>query len=238
MAQIHPWVILFDIDGTLITVDRNFNRPLLRSIIDDLNINYSSVETDPFSGRTDHDILTSFLEHHDYNPSLYRTLKCEYLNRLKSQIKPRHITRHPFVDEAIEYFESEGCILGLLTGNFPAAAEVKLSIAGITLEYEIGAFGEHHRDRNELPRLALNKAETLFGAKADPTRFLIIGDTPRDVVCAKSAGMRCVAVTTGKFSREELAVHHPDLIVDSLKWPQEWFPKLVGREVANPTSIQ
>ena len=45
--SLHPWIILFDIDGTLLTMDRTFNRPLLRSIIDELDIDYPQMEKDP-----------------------------------------------------------------------------------------------------------------------------------------------------------------------------------------------
>lgn len=228
MAFTHPWVILFDIDGTLLTVDRNFNRPLLRRIVDDLNIQYDSVETDAFSGRTDHDILTSFLEHHDFDEHLYQQLKREYLRRLQQEIRNEHITRHPHIDEAINFFSEPDFLPGLLTGNFPEAAEVKLKKANIKLDYKIGAFGEFHRDRNILPQLALNKAEALLETPPNPERFIIIGDTPRDVLCAKNAGMRCVAVTTGKFTREELQEHAPDMIIDTMKDPEQWFNQLIG----------
>jgi phosphoglycolate phosphatase len=100
----HPWVILFDIDGTLLTVDSSFNRPLLSSIISGLGINYSGVETDSFSGRTDHDILSSFLENHEADQSLYQQLKQIYLERLATELQTKHIIRHHFVDEAIYHF--------------------------------------------------------------------------------------------------------------------------------------
>ena len=230
MKAVHPWVILFDIDGTLLTVDRNFNRPLLKSIIEELNIEYDEVMTVPFAGRTDHDILSSFLENHDFDQALYMKLKNEYLKRLEEEIADEHVIRHPHIDDAIQFFTNKGCVLGLLTGNFPDAAELKLRIANIDLDYKIGAFGEYHSDRNMLPQIALNKAEMLFDAQANPKRFIIIGDTPRDVACAKSAGMRCVAVTTGKFTKEELAEHGPDLIIETMKNPEGWFKELVGDE--------
>ncbi len=55
---------------------------------------------------------------------------------------------------------------------------------------------------------------------------MIIGDTPRDIQCANNAGMKCVAVTTGYYGREELAEHNPDLIIDDLSNPEEWFSKI------------
>ena len=230
MKAVHPWVILFDIDGTLLTVDRRFNRPLLKSIIDSFDIEYDEVMTVPFDGRTDHDILSSFLENHDFDQDLYAKLKNEYLKRLEADIADEHVTRHPYIDDAINFFSEKGCILGLLTGNFPEAADLKLKIANIDLDYKIGAFGEYHSDRNMLPQIALNKAEMLLDAQANPERFIIIGDTPRDVACAKSAGMKCVAVTTGKFTKEELAEHGPDMIIENMKDPEMWFNELVGNK--------
>lgn len=228
MSEAHPWVILFDIDGTLLTVDRNFNRPLLRSIIDELGIDYPDMEKDPFSGRTDHDIITSFLVNHDYDEKLYKTFKSLYLKKISEEISEHHVLRHNHIDEAIEYFDRPGFIIGLLTGNFPDAAIVKLKAANIHHEFSFGAFGEHHKDRNMLPKLAMSSLKEMLEVEPDPGKFVIIGDTPRDVICANSAGMRCVAVTTGKFSEEELREHAPDLIIDDLSDPENWFKTLTS----------
>jgi phosphoglycolate phosphatase-like HAD superfamily hydrolase len=227
----HPWVILFDLDGTLLTVSKDFNRPLFRSIVDQLGIEYTGVETDSFSGRTDHDILSSFLEHHGYDQSLYGQLKSIYLNRLSSELKPEHVLRHAYVDEAVTYFSQNGFIPGVLTGNYPLAAKVKLENAKIDLEYEIGAYGEFHKDRNMLPQIALSKAEKLLDVEAHPQNFVIIGDTPRDIECAKTNGMRSVAVSTGQHTFEELESHQPDMLLESLKDPHIWFKQLVNDTV-------
>ena len=44
----------------------------------------------------------------------------------------------------------------------------------------------------------------------------MIGDTPRDIACARAGGVRVVAVATGNFKRSELAAHAPDAILDDL----------------------
>ena len=233
----HPWVILFDIDGTLLTVEKSFNRPLLRSIVNDLNINYASVETDPFSGRTDHDILTSFLENHGFDQNLYAQLKSIYLNRITSELTYDHIIRHPFVDEAISFFSGPEFITGLLTGNYPNAAYAKLKAAKIKLSHEIGAYGDYHKDRNMLPKQALARFEEIHGYSGDPRRFIIIGDTPRDIECAKHSNMISVAVTTGMYTHDQLGEYSPDLILDTLKNPEIWFNQLTGENISQ-TSIQ
>src|SRR6266480_4642601 len=43
-----------------------------------------------------------------------------------------------------------------------------------------------------------------------------IGDTPRDIACGKALGARTIAVATGTWSREKLAEHDPDILIDDL----------------------
>lgn len=226
--QQHPWIILFDIDGTLLTVDSKYNRSHLRRILDELEINYPNMETDSFSGRTDHDIFTSFLVNHDFDDSLYQEFKIRYLSYLKNVLlaKKERVKRHDHIEEALEFFFDGDFICGLLTGNYPQAAQIKLNAADIHRDFPFGAFGEFERDRNKLPQLAINEVQKIYDFILDPARFLILGDTPRDIICANNAGMKCVAVTTGKYDREELAEHDPDLIIDSLARPEEWFDKI------------
>lgn len=227
MSELHPWIILFDIDGTLLTVNKNFNRPLLREILDELEIDYPDMEKDSFSGRTDHDIFNSFLVNHDYDRELYQSIKQTYLERLQKGLSKDHVVRHKHVDDVIDYFTTASCIQGLLTGNYPEAAELKLRAANIDYDFSIGAFGEHDRDRNRLPFLAINQVKGELGIEPNPERFVIIGDTPKDIICGKKAGMKVVAVTTGNFSADELAEHEPDLIIDSLAKPERWFKKIM-----------
>jgi phosphoglycolate phosphatase-like HAD superfamily hydrolase len=53
-----------------------------------------------------------------------------------------------------------------------------------------------------------------------PDKIWVIGDTPLDIRCARSIGARAVAVATGWHSREELADHRPDLLLNDLADPQ------------------
>ena len=42
----------------------------------------------------------------------------------------------------------------------------------------------------------------------------VIGDTPRDIVHAKEAGVRTVAVATGSSDAEELSLYDPDYLFE------------------------
>lgn len=221
----HPWVILFDIDGTLLSVDNDFNRNNIRRILDELDIHYPNLESDSFSGRTDHDIFTSFLVNHGYDEELYRKCKALYLEYMQNVLltKKEYVNRLYGIDEALDFFFDGDFICGLLTGNYPQAAQVKLKAADIHQNFTFGAFGDSEKDRNKLPHIAIKEVEKHYSISPDPSRFIILGDTPRDIMCAQNAGMKCVAVTTGSYSRDELSEHQPDLIVDSLANPKDWF---------------
>jgi phosphoglycolate phosphatase-like HAD superfamily hydrolase len=45
---------------------------------------------------------------------------------------------------------------------------------------------------------------------------VIIGDTPRDIECARHADAYAIAVATGQYSREALIPYQPDALFDDL----------------------
>src|SRR4029079_15724715 len=87
--------------------------------------------------------------------------------------------------------------LGLVTGNYARAVPLKLRAVGIDpAQFVVGAFGDDAPTRPELVRLAIDRWRAR-GAHPDPARVVVIGDTPRDVDCARKNGCRSVAVATG-----------------------------------------
>ena len=102
--------------------------------------------------------------------------------------------------------------LGLLTGNYEPVARLKLRRAGIGGHFPSGqgAFGSDSEDRTMLPAIARRRA----GARGAPhprEQALVIGDTPRDIACARADDMRCIAVATGPFAADDLG--EADLVV-------------------------
>ncbi|MFD4790336.1 HAD family hydrolase [Streptomyces sp. NPDC058459] len=100
----------------------------------------------------------------------------------------------------------------VVTGNVRRAAEVKLSVFGLDtyLRLEDGAFGEDGEERPELLSLALQRAG-VAGAQA-----VFLGDTPADVAGGRDAGVRTVAVASGKTSAAELADAGAEVVLDGL----------------------
>jgi phosphoglycolate phosphatase len=108
--------------------------------------------------------------------------------------------------------EPERYRLALVTGNLEPVARRKLASAGIGHYFAAGqgGFGSDSEHRGELPAVARARA----GGWARE-RTVVIGDTPRDIACARADGVRVVAVATGSFSAEELA--EADAVVDGVR---------------------
>lgn len=110
----------------------------------------------------------------------------------------------------------EECLLGLLTGNNKGGAAAKLGAVELDACFQVGAFGDDARSRNALPAIAVRRAFEQMGERFSGKDIVIIGDTPRDIECARYAGAYVIAVATGRYSREELAPYQPDTLLDNL----------------------
>jgi phosphoglycolate phosphatase-like HAD superfamily hydrolase len=105
-------------------------------------------------------------------------------------------------------------VSSLLTGNVERLAEAKLRVAGIGDYFRVrGAFGSDAEDRNHLPAIAAERISAHLGRSLSPDRFVIVGDTPRDIACARYFGAPVVAVASGRHTVEELAEFAPDALL-------------------------
>jgi phosphoglycolate phosphatase-like HAD superfamily hydrolase len=105
--------------------------------------------------------------------------------------------------------------LSLVTGNLEPIARMKLQRAGLGRFFAPGqgGFGSDHEDRTELPAIARRRAGR-NGAPHPPERTVVIGDTPRDIACARADGARVIAMTTGPCAAAEL--QGADAVVDDV----------------------
>jgi phosphoglycolate phosphatase len=106
----------------------------------------------------------------------------------------------------------------LLTGNIKPMAALKMELMGLTDYFTLpGAFGEESHIRRDLPSLAAERIRNQLQIEIPPEHFIVIGDTPNDIDCARHFGARAVAVGTGRFySREEILACEPDAVLPDL----------------------
>jgi phosphoglycolate phosphatase-like HAD superfamily hydrolase len=106
----------------------------------------------------------------------------------------------------------------LLTGNIAPNALVKVAAFGLDrwLDLSLGGYGSDEADRNLLVPVALRRLAAERGVNLAPGDAWVIGDTPRDLECARAAGTKCLLVATGRYRFAELAALEPDAVLEDL----------------------
>jgi len=211
-------LLLFDIDGTLITSGGAGEKAL----IDAMGVRFN-VDEDltgiTLAGATDAAISRLLLEKHDLpvSPENIAGLLDTYLHHLSERIGKHDGRLLPGIVALLERLHQEpSCVLALLTGNIVRGAEIKLTHYGVWDYFEFGAFADDHHDRNELGRFAHARALERHGVDFPPESIYVIGDTPRDIECGRAVGARTVAIATGHYSLGALREHSPDLLFADL----------------------
>jgi phosphoglycolate phosphatase len=123
----------------------------------------------------------------------------------------------PGVEQLLPQLIEDGYLVGLVTGNVEAAAHIKLHRGRLNRFFSFGGYASDSRDRNEVTRIALERATTVYGEDLDPDQAIAVGDTPRDVEGAHAAGIACVGVASGHFSVEQLKDSGADCAIPSLE---------------------
>ena len=217
-------VLLFDIDGTLVTAarGRGYRREVTR-IIEEIFGTAGTMQTVDMAGKTDLAIISEALKAEGFSIEDVRARLPFWELAFHDLVERLHtesplFTACPGVCELLQKLEEDSWfVLSLMTGNMERTATTKLATVGLHRHFRVrGAYGSDHHDRRELPAIAARRIIEHTGRTLDPQDFVVIGDTPRDVDCARHFGMRSIAVATGPFSVEELASHGPDAALDSL----------------------
>jgi phosphoglycolate phosphatase-like HAD superfamily hydrolase len=216
VSPIPKRLILFDVDGTLIDSGKAGTRSLNKAFYELFGIKDAFVPIS-MAGKTDIEIIKEGLKLHgvpEKNDNLEMMVKM-YLQFLEDEIENPRRRIKPGIKKLLGLLSEMGMPLGLLTGNLERGARIKLSPFGLNKYFLDGAFGSDHEDRNKLLPIAIQKFSKR-GFNFSSRECIVIGDTPRDVKCAKIHGAYCIAVVTGPYSKESLLNTEADIVLDSL----------------------
>lgn len=139
------------------------------------------------------------------------------MDSLVSEIRTASKSIKPGVIDLLNYLtRQQDTQIGLLTGNIEKGARVKLGSLGLNEFFPFGAFGSDHEDRNRLLPIAVQKMRDHTGDETAYENCIVIGDTPRDVQCAKPYGAVTVAVATGRYGLQALQETKADYVFEDL----------------------
>ncbi|MEO7362288.1 MAG: haloacid dehalogenase-like hydrolase [Gemmatimonadaceae bacterium] len=206
-------LVLFDIDGTLLWTDGAGRRSMEGALIEVFGTSGDSGYR--YDGKTDRQIAREQARHAGFDDAHIDARMADVLNaylvRLTSELERDSEAARMCIGVAplLDALEAhDRATLGLLTGNVADGARRKLAAVGIDANrFRVNAFGSDHEHRPELPGIAKARALELMGLDLTGDGIVVIGDTPADIHCGRSLGVRAIGVATGRYSVEELQSH-------------------------------
>ncbi|WP_216211016.1 HAD hydrolase-like protein [Amycolatopsis aidingensis] len=207
--QLPSLLVLWDVDHTLIET-RGVGRAIYDRAFSEAT-GKPLVQLAVISGRTELDIMSESLRLNGVEPTE------DAVDRLANALVDcyRAMADHlatagralPGAQQTLAALAADARVhQGVLTGNLREVARIKLKVFGLDtyLDLEASAYGDDDAHRPRLVRTAQRRATDRTGVAFDNSRTVLIGDTPNDVRAALTAGVRAIAVATGKSTEADL----------------------------------
>ncbi|MBP2336076.1 phosphoglycolate phosphatase-like HAD superfamily hydrolase [Saccharothrix coeruleofusca] len=202
-------LVLWDIDHTLLA-SRGVGREMYVRAVP-AAFDRPFVDLADVSGRTELDIIADTLVLHGVEPTRANATRlAEALTACYEAARTELAERGrvlPGAREALVALADDPTVhQAVLTGNLRSVARVKLEAFGLDryVDLNSSAYGDDHNVRAELVRIAQRRAAERTGGSFDGADTVLIGDTPRDVEAARTAGVRVIAVASGGSGVDEL----------------------------------
>lgn len=224
-------LILFDIDGTLLTggpAKESFEVAMLETFG-----KLGDAKKYDFSGKTDPRIARDLLKEVGFSDSDaengFSRLWDRYIRELEARISNNPTILLPGVEQLLVNLDgNKDVALGLVTGNIYRGAQIKLRSVNLLQYFSVGGYGSDSENRDLLPSVALSRAREKWGIDFALESVFVVGDTPRDIFCGKVEGTQTVGVATGNFSKKALQDAGADHVLDDFSEADEVTNILAG----------
>lgn len=231
-------LVLFDIDGTLVLTGGAGGRAMA-SAFEELFAIPDAFRGIPMPGRTDSWILSDAATAHRiaHDSAALAQFRDVYLGHLQYELAQpappgKRYGVMPGVRALLDALvDRDDMYLALLTGNYEAAARIKLEAFDLWRYFQCGAFGDDAPDRNGLLPRAIDRVIACGGPPVEPESVVVIGDTPLDIACAKAGGARSIAVATGSHGVDELRAAGADVVFEDLSVREAVLNAILVRSV-------
>ncbi|SDP06386.1 HAD family hydrolase [Lentzea jiangxiensis] len=225
-------LVLWDVDNTLISA-RGFGGLMYSQAF---HAAFGRELTGPvdLGGRTEVDVIGEVLRQHDIEGTEEAARLLSDALAHSFETRRAELSGHgevlPGALQALEHFANDPRVhQGVLTANLRSVALIKLEEFGLAhlVDWDVSAFGDEHADRAELVTFARERAQRIRPFTSD--QVVVIGDTPHDVHAAMKAGVRLVAVATGRSSRQDLHRAGAQIVIDDLSDLEELIRSVWAR---------
>ena len=204
-------LVLFDIDGTLIARTKTRDRwtEVFPSVY---GVQVTQDDFGDYYGKPFQEFLYGILEgkgvQRDEAISGFDRFQEESARIMVEDIREGTVVLCEGVPFLLEELVRKNFCLGLATGNTRDIAYAKLVKTKLDRYFPVGGFGDDAVKREEIVRIAINRAEEEYGV-FDPQNIYVVGDTEKDIDSAHCVGVRSIAVATGPRTLDYLREHNP-----------------------------
>ena len=212
--------VLFDLDGTLLDTERDFTGIL--------NSQLASYGKPPVSSQQMRNTVSSGARAMimlgfgiiESDPT-FNDLLAELLDRYQARIPQTECELFPGVTSMLEALNSKSAPWGIVTNKPSRFTDLLVESIPALQKSQVVVCADHVSERKPDPEgilLACSKLE------CDPASVLYVGDHPKDVQAAASAGATSIAVRWGYIPEEhpidtwnaDIIINHPNEILDHL----------------------
>ena len=219
MATTHR-ILLFDIDGTLIS-SGGAGAVAWRRAFEDLHGIPADIGKYTDAGMPDPDVGAKTFEAvlgrrpsaHELAQVVQRRL--EHLPEAVAESEGYRVL--PGVPERLRQLSHDGHLLGLITGNGDGAAYIKLARGDLMRWFTFGGYAIAGIDRPGIVREAIRRGEAMLGEDVPNADIYVIGDTPLDISAAHAVDCTAIAVATGHYDADALREAGADHVLETLE---------------------
>jgi phosphoglycolate phosphatase len=215
-----PRILLFDIDGTLVSTG-GAGAVAWKRAFDELYGIPADIGEFTDAGMTDPDVGAKTFEavlHRKPQPRELAQLVQRRLEHLPEAVAESEGYRVlPGVPKRLKQLSRDGHLLGIITGNGDGAAHIKLARGDLNRWFTFGAYASAGVDRPGIVRRAVERGEAMLGEDVPNAEIYVIGDTPLDIQAAHAVDCTAIGVATGKYDRDALLEAGADHVLETLE---------------------
>jgi len=148
-------------------------------------------------------------------PEEFRKLRATFYGFFEEmEVKAAHgVTLYPGAVDTLKELRRKSLKIGLLTNNSRAGTDLTLKRLNLQPLFDIVVTRD---DCDEMKPAAAPILKVLAELGVSREAAILVGDGVMDIMTARAAGIRSVAVTTGPFPVERLLKAQPDYLLGSI----------------------
>ncbi len=202
-------LVIFDLDQTLVDVFQTHDRAVALAFEEFFGKNGVSLEQLDYAGRSLMESFTELARLHQVPAADFEPRRAELLCRYEDNFAAGYPADPgpfilPGVTALLAAIAARGDYLALYTGDSARVAQTMLTASDLNRYFRRFFYGTEFPSRLAMVRRVIEFAEADTGREFEGRDVVIIGDSVRDVACARAAGALGIAVATGLHTPAQL----------------------------------